>query len=345
MISVIKVNESKKWDSIVRSFKKYDVYYLSQYSKSFELVGEGEPLLIYYKDDTTRAINVIIKRDIGKINQFREKIQQNSWFDISTPYGYGGFIIEGSNYKALEYDYVEFCKKEGFISEFVRFNLFSEYHNIFNGEIQSYTNNVVRTLNLDIKEMLMDFEHKVRKNLKRANINGLEIEIDEKGKRIKEFLDIYYATMKRNNANSIFYFPESFFESLNKMHHNYIYMHVLYEKEIISTELLLYGKENSYSFLGGTKSEYFNLRPNDFLKYEIIKWSKEKGLKRFILGGGYGVDDGIFKYKKSFAPNGIHKFYIGKRIFDSDRYNKLVDIRNNEFDFDKDTMYFPRYRG
>ena len=77
----------------------------------------------------------------------------------------------------------------------------------------------------------------------------------------------------------------------------------------------------------------------------IIKWAKAKGLKRFILGGGYGEDDGIFKYKKSFSPNGIHKFYIGKKIFDRDKYDELIKIRNSDLSFDKDTLYFPQYRG
>ncbi|MFK4998691.1 GNAT family N-acetyltransferase [Bacillus sp. N9] len=79
---------------------------------------------------------------------------------------------------------------------------------------------------------------------------------------------------------------------------NFVYIHVLNEDKVVSTELVLYGSENCYSFLGGTDRNYFKLQPNTLLKYEVIKWAKEKGLKRFILGGGYGKDDGIYKYKK-----------------------------------------------
>lgn len=150
--------------------------------------------------------------------------------------------------------------------------------------------------------------------------------------------------MNRSNAKANYFFPKEFFRTINQLNSNYVYIHILYQGKVISTELVLYGAENCYSFLGGTDQEYFNLRPNDFLKYEIIKWAKEKGLKRFILGGGYGKDDGIFKYKKSFAPNGIHNFYIGKRIFDEERYKELVKIRAQEDDFNFDTQFFPKYR-
>lgn len=345
MILTIGINEAKKWDSIVYSFRNYDVNYLSQYSKAFKSAGAGEPLLLYYENGSTKAINVIMVRDIALSDNFKGKLQTNKWFDISTPYGYGGFWIEGEDYKTLEEEYENFCKKEGFISEFVRFHLFSQYKDIFNGTLESHTNNVVRSLDLNIDDMLMDFEHKVRKNIKKANKAGLEIEIDEVGNRIEEFLDIYYDTMRRNNAKSEYFFPEAFFRNLNEMIGNYAYFHVLYKNMVISTELVIYGKENCYSFLGGTRCDYFDLRPNDFLKFEIIKWAKVKGLKRFILGGGYGEDDGIFRYKKSFAPNGIQKFYIGKRVFDSEKYEELINIRREEIGFKESTKYFPQYRG
>ena len=83
------------------------------------------------------------------------------------------------------------------------------------------------------------------------------------------------------------------------------------------------------------------MRPNDFLKYEIIKWAKDKGLKNFVLGGGYGADDGIFQYKLCLAPQGLYEFYIGRKIFDRDIYNRLVDIRAGE---NLNERYFPLYR-
>ncbi|WP_019230344.1 GNAT family N-acetyltransferase [Sedimentibacter sp. B4] len=344
MISTITIEEPDKWDAIVKSFENYDVNYLSQYSRAFAENGEGNPFLIYYENDTTKAMNVVMKRDIEESEHFKDKIQPEKWFDLSTPYGYGGFWIEGEDFKTLDEEYEQYCKNNGFVSEFVRFHLFGEYRSIFNGTVESYTNNVVRSLDLDIDDMLMDFEHKVRKNLKKANKAGLKIEIDESGERIEEFLDIYYGTMDRNDAKSNFFFPESFFKTINEMINNFVYVHVIHEEKIISTELVLFGSENCYSFLGGTKSDYFYLRPNDFLKFEIIKWAKNKGLKKFILGGGYGEDDGIFRYKKSFSPNGIHKFYIGKRIFDKEKYRELIKIRNSNQNFDKDTNYFPQYR-
>lgn len=343
-LNVITINEDKKWDHIVRSFKKYDVCYLSGYAKAFQLHGEGEPLLFYYDDGDTRGINVVMKRDIANTAPFIDHLPKNTWFDLSTPYGYGGFLIEGDNYNDVNIAYVSYCKEKGFISEFVRFHLFNKFQPYYNGIYEVNTRNVVRDLELPLDEIVMDFEHRARKSLKKALKNELEVEIDANGKRLDDFLDIYYGTMVRNNANENYSFSSEFFNAINELKNNYVYIHILFEGKVIATELVLYGPENCYSFLGGTNKEYFYLQPNTLLKYEIIKWAKENGLKRFILGGGYGNDDGIFKYKKGFAPNGIYDFYVGKEIFDEVKYRKLVEMKNHAINTYLNNNFFPIYR-
>lgn len=345
-VEIITLKEKEKWNKIVKSFSNYDVFYIAEYVEALKEHGDGEPLLFYYNYKDTKAMNVIMKRDIAKADFFKDKIEKNKYFDLTSPYGYGGFIIEGKDYKNVNKEYKKFCKKNNIICEFVRFNLTENYEKKYYGKIDNIKHNIIRTLDLNPQEMLMDFEHKVRKNIKKANKNGLEIQIDTTGKSIESFLEIYYKTMNRNNAKKEYYFDKKFFSILNSMNENIAYFNVLYKGKIISTELVLYTPNNCYSYLGGTLSEYFNLRPNDFLKYEIIKWAYNKNIKNFILGGGYSEkDDGIYKYKKSFAPkNGQVDFYIGKKIFNMKIYKKLVNIRKKEKDFNDTSKYFPLYR-
>ena len=343
-LQVINIEENEIWDNIVKSFKNYDVNYLNGYAKAFQLHGDGEPMLFYFNEANTRAMKVVMKRDIALLHPFTNKIPLNTFFDLSTPYGYGGLWVEGENYDLVNKAFDSYCSEMGFISEFTRFHLFTNHLVTFNGISETHTHNIVRNLEPPLDEMLMDFEHKVRKNIKKAVNAGLEIEIDSKGETLDDFLKIYYGTMNRTNASDDFYFSKAFFEQINKMTDNYVYLHVLNEKNIISSELVLYGTENCYSFLGGTNQDYFHLRPNDFLKFEIIKWAKSKGLKNFILGGGYGEDDGIYRYKKSLAPNGVIDFYIGKKIYDQVNYDKLVEIRRQESDFNENATFFPLYR-
>ena len=126
MQTVISIEDSEKWDNIVRSFKGYDVYYLSGYVKAFQIHGDGEPVLFYYETEDMRAINAVMKRDISHNINFASKLNEEEYFDLITPYGYGGYIIEGnsndSNIGLLNTAYSAYCIENNIISEYVRFH-------------------------------------------------------------------------------------------------------------------------------------------------------------------------------------------------------------------------------
>ncbi|MFR8726450.1 MAG: lipid II:glycine glycyltransferase FemX [Dysosmobacter sp.] len=340
-MTVYTIQQAEAWDALVRGFSNYDVYYLSGYVKAFRLHGDGEPLLFYGEADGVRGINVVMKRDIAADPHFAGSLPADTYFDFATPYGYGGWLLEGEGDPAPIFEtYREWCKEHGIVSEFVRFSLFSSSRERYYGEVIPRTNNVVRALDRPMDEMLMDFEHKVRKNLKKAEASGLEIRIDTVGDDLTDFLRIYRATMDRNHAENEYYFSEEFYRQINTMNGHFAYFHVLYQGMVISTELVLMGTDTMYSYLGGTDEEYFAYRPNDFLKYHIIRWGFEHGYRQFVLGGGYGADDGIFRYKKSFAPEGIVRFYTGQAVFDSTGYDALCALRTDL----PNSGFFPRYR-
>ncbi len=341
-ITEYQIENQEKWDAAVRSFPDYEVFYLSGYVKAFmkEDPRNGVPILLMYEDGHDRAINVVFRRDIALEPKLRGKAEPGKLFDLITPYGYGGFWGTVSDWDKLNETYTAYCKANGYVCEFVRFELFSDYARHYDGSVESRTHNIVRSLDMPLDEMWMDFKQKVRKNVNKANSYHLECLIEPTDEHLDDFLRIYYSTMERTNAEKQFFFSKDFFETLCGMKDNVMFFHVVYEGKVISTELVIYGVRNCYSYLGGTDSEYMQMRPNDFLKYEIIKWAKEKGLKNFVLGGGYGSDDGIFQYKLALAPHGVTDFFIGRKIFDENEYETLKNLRDDGLN----ENFFPIYR-
>ena len=338
--------EKEKWNQLVRSFEDYEVFYLNEYVSAFaeESMENGEPVLLYYEYNKDRAINVLFKRDISKTDCFSNLLQQEQFYDLISPYGYGGFRGHVKDWKQLFSVYHDYCKNKNYVCEFVRFDLFGECRLYYEGSVETKTRNVVRDLTPSYDEIWKDFKPKVRKNVRKALSSQLEFFWDQGICYLDDFLRIYYMTMERTEAKKIFYFRRDFFEKILSMKENAALFHIFYQGRVISTELVLCGSENCYSFLGGTDNAYFSLRPNDYLKVEIIKWAKQQGYHRFILGGGYGSDDGIFRYKQAFAPNGIVDFYIGKRIFRGIEYDKLVRMRRESDNNYLNNDFFPAYR-
>lgn len=268
------------------------------------------------------------------------------WADISSAYGYSGPFSWGNGTDSGVFwaQFEEWAKSRSVVSEVIRFSLFEDSLLPYAGERQRIAGNIVRDLDVTETELLADFEHKVRKNIRRAAEQGVTIEVDIDGSRIDEFLAIYEATMQRRQAADSYFFPRSFFETIHReLPGQFVYFFAVRDGEVISTELVLASATRLYSYLGGTVESAFEYRPNDLLKVEIMRWGMRNGKKQFVLGGGYTPEDGIYRYKQSFAPNGRKEFYIGARIFDAAKYEELVAARRQKEPPPRPN-FFPEYR-
>jgi hypothetical protein len=97
--------------------------------------------------------------------------------------------------------------------------------------------------------------------------------------------------------------------------------------------------------LSANLAEYRTFAPTNLLLYEAANWGRENGLKALHLGGGLGVEDSLFHFKKQFNRQGRIGFCIGRNIFDREAYDKLLQLRKQGCsDFDVENSYYIQYR-
>lgn len=278
--------------------------------------------------------------------------------DLVTPYGYGGpfcwgqmqrdWIEENRVEQSFWKNFEQWARDSHAVSEFIRFSLFGEaLLGTYPGQRVKRLVNIVRSLDLSEEALWHDTEYKVRKNVRHARAAGVTVECDPDADRFVEFRRIYDQTMDRRRALTAYYFPDDYFRKIHQdLRGNFAYFHALLDGKVIASELVLVSEHNCYSFLGGTDETSFEHRPNDLLKYEIIRWSAAAGKRNFVLGGGYQPEDGILRYKQSFAPNGRRDFCVGMRILDPAAYHGLVTYRQRqEPGWQPQPGFFPIYRG
>ena len=103
-------------------------------------------------------------------------------------------------------------------------------------------------------------------------------------------------------------------------------------------------KDQLHYHLSASLNEFKNLAPSNLLLWEVAKWGCKNGYKTFHLGGGLGCqEDGLYKFKKSFNKSGDIKFAVGKKIFDTNIYWKLVSISGKKTALQLEG-FFPKYR-
>ena len=346
MLDIFSIIQSSEWDETVKTFRDYDVYYLSGYVKAFQIHGDGEPMLFYYHDEYVRGINVVMKRDISLDKKFENLIEKNKYFDFATPYGYGGWILEGdiSKSNSLFTEYEKWCDNHGIISEFVRF------HPVLNNHI--YSKNVYDVVPLgetvaidttDKETIWANFTSKNRNVIRKALNNGVKIGHGFSKDLFLSFRTIYNSTMDKDNASEYYYFEDDFYDSvLLDLSDNSTIFYAILDKTIIAISIMIFANGKLNYHLSGSLKEFQHLAPSNLLLWKAAEWGCEHGLRAFHLGGGVGSEeDSLFRFKKAFYKGDLCRYHIGKKIFNSKKYNKLLEMRSGTI---KDN-FFPKYRG
>lgn len=302
---------------------------------------------VYFENNRPSILMCFYLRPI-KVN---DKLTQ--YQDTTSPYGYSGPLfqpdIEEEKLKCFWKMVDAWYQDNNVVSEFVRFSL--------NGNHIGYTGKPFATLNNVKGELLSkekqwdNFKPKVRNNYRKAQKEGLDFTMhyrDISQETVSEFYDIYIKTMQRNNAVDYYYFPKSYFsEYLENNPKNAAIAMVLYNGKPISTEFVLLSENTIFSYLGGTLSDFFHTRPNDFLKINVMDWGRDNGKKYYVLGGGRKNEDQLYKYKKNFFP--IEEdivYYTGRKIVMPKIYQELIDQSLDQIEEIPaiDEGYFPAYR-
>lgn len=343
------INDKAKWDNVIKSkFSNLnDIYFAYDYFNLFVTTYHTKPEGILWEDDFIEIFWTHLVRDINKIEYFKN----TNYFDLVTPYGYGGplIVIKQNNIKEVKKSTFNFFKEysnlmnnKNRISEFIRFHPLFRNCELFKEVFPVKYSNQVVAIDLtqeyeDIwKNMAKNTRYYTRKALKEFENNDITKTPSES--KINEFVKLYNSTMAKNYASRKYYFSRDFIE--NHFKSNCLYIECKDNKgETGAISLFLKGKDIMHYHLSATNYNFKN-SPSRAVIWYAIEWAKENGLKWFHLGGGVGKEDNLFQFKKGFS-NTYFKFYMGQIIHNNEVYQKLTSFNPNT---ERDPNFFPNYR-
>jgi len=340
-----------KWTELVKKYK-LDVYFTPQYCKVWEKYGDGEVQAFFYESPLGKILYPYLIREINLLGF-------NSYFDISTPYGYGGPILleyDKQNFPLLVKDFrlkfAKYAREKRIISEFIRFHPIYKNHSFFlNSDIKCkfVRNTVTMNLNLKPEEILMAMKAATRNKVRQAVKSGIKVAFKNKPslKDIKIFYEIYLETMNRLESLNYYKFSFDFFlHTFSLLKENAELAFVYKNDDVISSAIFLFGDNMAHYHLSGSLHQYLFLRPNNIMLYQAALRYKSMGKKYLHLGGGYKGNDSLFSFKKGFNKNGLLDFYIGSKVFNEKVYNAIVRKwkEKNHLGKDFQSDFFPLYR-
>lgn len=350
MIEIKTITNKNEWDKVISDhFPDFDdVYFRHNYFSLHHKHFDVEPEAVYWQDKNLKIFWTYLKRKLSKNEYFK----YGESMDKTTPYGYGGPLVKiltSDNYgvaRSLKEFFDYYCSYSSdncIVSEFIRFHPISEMWKVWLDIINLTQINDVVTVDLTKGEesiwqgMKKSHRYSVRKSRK----EGSAVSIIKKptDSDIDTFIEIYSETMLRNKAGKKYYFSKEFLSDHFSMLDT-ILIQVEHRDQIIGMSMFMLGGKYMHYHLSGTVEDVRGLYPSNAIIWEAIRYGVENGYELLHLGGGRGRNDSLFDFKKGFS--GItFPFYIGKLIFDHQKYEEL--IKSNPL-IKRDVDFFPAYR-
>lgn len=324
-----------------------DVYYLPEYGKLCETMEEGECKTFDFKSKAGHIMNMFIKRPVPW------DVDGEQFFDIVTPYGYGGpIILDCIDKDTLMYEYAtefqKYCEEERIVSEFIRFHpVFENYRDVDDSFGVTYSRHTVGTNLLDFDDPVQkEFAKSLRRDNRRATEMGVTVTLHPEPEDLAVFRKLYEETMDRNHADGMYYFSDEYYHILETDLRPFILeIQLHYQSEIIASEIYFTAGDILHAHLLGSNTKMLELKAGGLIEAAAAIWGKEHGYRYIHHGGGRSSDseDTLFKYKKKFGKNTEFDFYIGRRIWNEEVYEALVQKRLEQGPI-KDKDFFPIYR-
>lgn len=326
----------------------FDIYFKEGYGKICEYVDEGKCVIFECKTENGLIKNMFIKRPVPYL------VDSVQYYDIVTPYGYGGPIIyETNNKKELVNEYSkrfkEYCLKNDIVCEFIRWHPIYDNQKDFKDVYENiYSRHTVGTNMRDYDDPVQsEFGKSARREMKKSIKAGVTCSVHPNPDNLSIFRKLYEETMDRNHADAMYYFPDEYYEFLTTVLKPYIVeMRAHYDNEIIASELYFTAGNILHAHLLGSNQLFLELGAGILLEATAANWGKENGYHYIHHGGGRtsAEDDSLYLYKKKFGKNTEFDFYIGKKIWNEEIYNILVEMKKKEGTIEN-TEFFPLYRG
>jgi len=319
---------------------KWWFYYEQLTEKGLGAYHRPDYFLFQEKVDFGRAVLQVFQtsdRFIYYPGLLRPLPEPEKGFDIDSGWYYGGPVSSRPCLSPLEPAWtkvINSARRElDVTAEFIRFDPNLQNYSLFDGfmPVEYNRETVVVDLQPGWPVVWKNFSSQNRRNVRKATESRLIVEKRDDHACWKSFRDIYMEEMIRKNAPKHLRFSAEFFDALQELACMDLFV-ISCQDQIIGGFIAATGKHIAHHFLSATRHEFWDIRPNNLLFTEVIKYYHQNGFLFFDFQGGR---EGVFRFKCNFSDN-RRKFYVGKKIFDHDKYDRLSQsIKTN---------FFPAYR-
>jgi len=294
------------WDELILSFPSYSFFHSSDWAKVLSETYNFKPHYLKLTD-TGKTKAIIPLMEVDSLFTGRRVISL-PFSDFCEP-----LISSGVKLKLIRHKVIDYSKEQGFNSLELRD---SEVH-LDNSIIIPAGYQHILDLSFSEEQLFKRISDNTRRNIKKAIRNNVSLEINNSPSALEEFYFMNCYTRRRHGLPPQ---PIKFFRKLNEFvltkNKGFISISKYNGKSIAAAVFLLIGKKALYKY-GASLFEYQNLRPNNLLMWESIKYIKAQGFNELNFGRTELENIGLRRFKLGWGTEekilNYYRFNLGKK--------------------------------
>jgi hypothetical protein len=353
-LSILPPERSAEWKDALAQAVQCDFYHLPEYHALAESQGEGQANLFLYTEGGYIIALPLLLRAVEAVPGLAGVGQ--GWWDATSVYGYVGPVasreyVPGLVVKNFHTALSKALTDQNVVAVFSRLHpLMPQDRLLANfGSYQPLGQTVSIDLTLPSDAQYELYRKSTRYDIRKLRRMGMVCVHDENRLYLPEFVDLYYETMHRVNAQASYFFPRTYFDRLMSALGSRIQLFVCTLDGEMTCGALFALFDGIVQFhLAATKTEYLKLAPMKLMLDTARQWATERKATVLHLGGGVNFRaDSLFNFKAGFSDRrhdyAVWHHVILPDIYEALRVEKERWCQKNGLD-SPSPEYFPAYR-
>jgi len=322
-LKVINPLEIQNWDELILQHPDYSFFHSSYWSKVLQDTYNYEPFyFVIEKDNKLKAaIPVMFVESFitGK------RAVSLPFSDYCQP-----LISDEINFSELFNEVLKLVKSKGM--KYFELRGGNKYFPDVEASLFDYNHNLDITLSEE--KLFKNLSSNTKRNIKKAIREEVTVEISSSKSALEDFYLMNCITRKKHGLPPQ---PKKFFDNLFRhvlsQNNGYIAIGKHNNISIAGAVYLHIGNKALYKF-GASFMEYHNLRANNLVMWEAIKYYAAKGFESFCFGITEPDNEGLRKFKLGWGASeeivNIYKYSLKKNNFIHSKSN-TVGFHNHLF--------------
>ena len=306
-IRLANVNDESVWDDFVEKHPQATPYHRFAWKKSVENAYRHKSLYLIAEDESRHVVGVL-PAIVMRPAFFSGKLSSLPFCDLA-----GALAVDQTIQAALITAAQNMAAETGLkYFEYRTSSLADESAAMINRTLPA--DQKVRMI-LDLPDssetLLSGFKSKLRSQIKKAEKNGLTVEIGQTDQLIDDFYDVFSCNMR--DLGSPTHSKQWFHEIKRHYKQNMIISIIKVEGEAIGAGIVLFNGVNASIPWASTKRNFNHLSPNMLLYWSLLQYTTDNGYKAFDFGRST-PGEGTFKFKQQWGAKPVPLLWENKVI-------------------------------